>query len=179
MQNKSINNNTHEILRQRALKLSRITNQQNEKNVEDQFMLCFQLASQTFCLDTDYIKEVLLLKDLTQIPNTPDYVLGVINVRGQIMAVYNTKKLFNVKEVGITDQNKVIILKDKVKDIEFGILVDRILGNINLSLRQIGTLPDNMNDLGKDYIKGITSNGLIVINTKNFIDSPSLIINNK
>ena len=167
-----------EILKQRAIKLSKLIKTEAGANEEHLFMLSFQLASQTYCVETKFIKEVLLLKDLTPIPNTPDFVYGVINVKGQITTVYNTKKIFNVKEIGMTDQNKVIILKDDDKEIEFGLLVDRIIGNISLSLQEIEDIPDNLNDTGKEYLKGITNDGIIVINTKVFIESPSLVISN-
>ncbi|MEI6820994.1 MAG: chemotaxis protein CheW [Bacteroidota bacterium] len=176
MDKPKMNISDKEILKRRATKLAKKTNVETDQNEEQIFMLCFELASQTYCLDTSFIKEVLVLKDLTPIPNTPDFVIGVINVRGQILAVYNAKKIFNVKEIGIKDQNKVIILKDNDKDIEFGLLVDGILGNIKLSLHEIESIPDSLNETGKEYLKGITDNGIIVINTKGFIESPLLII---
>ena len=101
MDNPNVNISAKEILKRRATKLAKKTNVETDQNEEQTFMLCFELASQTYCLDTSFIKEVLVLKDLTPIPNTPDFVIGVINVRGQILAVYNAKKIFNVKEIGI------------------------------------------------------------------------------
>ncbi len=179
MDTTSTNLSEKEILKQRAKVLAKLNIDTLLQNEEKSSLLCFQLADQTYCIDTEYIKEVLILKDLTMIPNTPEFILGVINVRGQILAIYNTKKLFKIKEIGITDQNKIIILKDNEKEIEFGILVDRIIGNINLSLHEIETIQDNLNEIGKEYLKGLTKEGYIVINTKAFIQSPALLVNSK
>src|SRR5664279_5629709 len=116
-----MNKKTRELLKARAIEMAK------EPELKKGFspivqLIAFSLGAETYGLESAYIREVYPLKDFTPLPGVPAFILGIINVRGQIMPVVDLKKLFNLPEQGITELNKVIILHDD--QMEFGILAD-------------------------------------------------------
>ena len=121
----------------------------------------FLLSSERYGLELRYVREVWPLKDLTPIPCTPPFVLGVINVRGQILSVINLKKLLDLPEKGLGDLNKVLILKSDT--MEFGILADDIIGVRSVPLRELKQSVPTLTGLGQEYLKGVSKERLIVL----------------
>lgn len=99
----------------------------------------FRLASETYGIESAFVREVYPLKDFTPLPGAPPFVLGIINVRGQILSVVDLKKFFNLPQKGLGELNKVIIIRNE--QLEFGILADVMLGTRPISLETI--LPQN------------------------------------
>ena len=89
-------------------------------------MLEFSLAYERYALETAFVREVYPLKEFTPLPCTPPFVLGIISVRGQILAVIDLKRFFNLPEKGLSDLNKVIILRRG--GLEVGLLADAVSG---------------------------------------------------
>ena len=81
-------------------------------------VVVFRLIPELYCIEGNYITEVLTIRDITSIPGTPGFVVGVMNVRGKIISVVNLKRFFHLKEIGLTEQNKIIVIKHD--QIEFG-----------------------------------------------------------
>jgi len=86
----------------------------------------FRLASETYGIESSFVREVYPLKDFTPLPGVPPFVLGIVNVHGQILSVVDLKKFFNLPDKGLGELNKVIILHNG--RMEFGILADAVLG---------------------------------------------------
>jgi len=143
-----------------------------DKNVQTEEVISvveFLLAPERFAFEENFIAEVLPLKQITTIPGTPAYVMGVINFRGRIVSILNLKTLFNLKERGLTELNKVIILKNK--RMEFGIVADAIIGNRAIVLHGFSPPPITLDSIGHDFITGITPDGLILLNAMNLLSS--------
>ena len=114
-----------QLLKARARKLAR-DNAKEKPAGESIEVVEFLLAYETYGIESSYVREICPLKELTPVPCTPPFVLGIINVRGQIISVIDMKIFFDLPEHGLTDLNKVIIVHDE--KMEFGILADSILG---------------------------------------------------
>lgn len=134
----------------------------------------FLLAPESYAFEEKYVTEVLTLKEITSIPGTPSFVMGVINLRGRIVSIVNLKSLFNLKERGLTELNKVIILKNE--KMEFGILADSITGNKTIALNTISPPPLTIDSIGAEYISGVTPDGLILLNAINLLSGKQIII---
>src|SRR6266851_5213843 len=65
----------------------------------------FVVAYEKYAIESSYVREVYPLKELTRLPGTPAFILGVFNVRGQIVSVVDPKKFFGLPEKGLTDLN--------------------------------------------------------------------------
>ena len=138
-------------------------------------IVVFGLASETYGIENSFIREVYPLKDYTTLPGTPPFVLGIMNVRGQIVSVINLKKLFNLPEKGLGELNKVIIIHNE--RMEFGILADIILGSQSLSINAIQTSLPNISCIGSEYLKGITNEHLIILDARKILEDEKIIVN--
>ncbi len=163
------------ILKSRAQVLSKADGRLIDHNADSVFVVKFLLSDEVYGLETSFIKEVLPLKDLTVVPCTPDFILGVINIRGQIFTVINPKKILMLPERGISEFTKVMILG--YENINFGIVADAILGNEYIPNSKILSLPYVKDNIKKDYLMGATAEGIIVLNAKALMSSPELIVN--
>lgn len=135
----------------------------------------FLLAHEQYALESSYIREVVPLKELTPLPCVPPFVLGITNVRGQIVSVIDIKRFFGLPEHGITDLNKVIILSDGA--MEFGILADLIIGVRDLAKSELQPSLPTLTGIRTDYLKGVTASRLVVLDAFRLIHDPALLVN--
>ena len=134
----------------------------------------FLLANERYAIETVFIREVYGLKVFTPMPCTPPYVLGVINVRGQIISVIDIKKFFNLPEKGLSDLNKTIILHEG--DMEFGLLADKILSVRSILLKDIQPSLPTLKDKRVDYLRGVTEDRMIILDAKKILNDKSIIV---
>lgn len=168
--------NERKILKERA-RLLAIKHTDIVSEEDDLHVVTFLLGTETYAVETKFVREVITLKDLTQIPGTPSFVMGVINFRGVIISVINLKVLFGLKEKGLTELNKVMIVKGE--DMEFGIMADGITGKMQLPYNSLGKAPLTLNGPGADFVSGITQHGLILLDASRMLRSKQLIIDQK
>jgi purine-binding chemotaxis protein CheW len=135
----------------------------------------FHLASETYGIEAMFVREIHPLKDLTPLPGVPPFVLGIANVRGQILSVVDLKKFFNLPDKGLGELNKVIILRNS--RMEFGILADAILGTRSVPLDAIQTPPATVTGIGAEYLKGVTGERVILLDAQKILDDGKMIVN--
>lgn len=163
-----------QVLKKRALILAKTL--QLEGNSElTMNALGFLLSDETYYIDSKFVVEVLPLMELTPLPCTPDFILGIINVRGRILSVINLKSFLELPERGITNLNRVLVVRNK--DIEVGLLVDEVVGNEDLELDQLqsGLLTHTASQ--KEYLIGVTKNRSVVLDIQKFLEDEKIIIN--
>lgn len=138
-------------------------------------VLEFLLAYERYAIETRYIREVYPMKELTVLPCTPSFLLGVINVRGQLLSVIDIKKFFDLPEKGLTNLNRVIIVKkDKM---ELGILSDEIIGVRNIPYDGLQLSLPTLSGIRAEYLKGVTSERLIVLDVEKLLTDKKIIVN--
>ncbi len=137
----------------------------------------FLLSGERYAIDSEFVSEVIRIKDLTPLPCTPSFILGIINKRGQILSVIDIKKFFNLPEKGITNLNRVIIVKHH--EIEVGILTDEIVGNTTIHLQSLQKEVPSINKIAQDYIIGLSNERLIVLDIKKILLDERIIINDE
>jgi len=148
------------VLRERAIALAREP-EEKETAAECLEVVEFLLAYERYGLESACIREVYPLKELTSLPGTPPFVLGIMNVRGKILSVIDLRKFFDLPQKGLTDLNKVIIVHDEA--MEFGILADAILGVRLIPLREMQPSLPTLTEVRADYLKGVTAERLVVL----------------
>lgn len=161
-------------LLERAQSIAGRKNVENSNAGEIISVVEFLLMPERYALEGNFVSEVFFLKEITAIPGTPPFVMGVINLRGKIVSVINLKSLFNLKDKGLTDLNKVIVLKNE--EMEFGIVSDSIVGNKNIEVNTLSSPPMTLDHNGAQYITGITPDGLILLDAAKLLSSKQIII---
>lgn len=117
-------------------------------------VVVFSLDNIEYCCDVSNILEFINLMKITPIPQLPYCVEGVINLRGQIINVFDLRKCLDINPA-ITDTTKIIIIDFKKEHI--GIIVDSILEITLVPVNEIDDIPEDLK--ARDYITGIYKNG--------------------
>jgi len=137
-------------------------------------VLEFVLASENYALEISEIREVYPLKELTPLPCTPPFVLGIINVRGEILPVLDLKQFFDLPNKGLSDLNKVIILRRG--GLEVGLLADVITGVRSLAVSELQAPLPTLAGSSADYLKGVTKEALIVLDAAKILMDERIIL---
>ncbi|MBL7113518.1 MAG: purine-binding chemotaxis protein CheW [Bacteroidales bacterium] len=163
-----------EVLRERVQKLSQLLTDTHESSEQTLHVVGFYLAPEQYCIETAFLKEVLMLKDLTSVPGVPLFIQGIINIRGQVMSLMNLRQFLDLKETGISEQNKIMIVHHK--GLEIGILVDRISGIFSINTSSIDPAPLNLSGQGAEFVRGVTREGVIVLDCAALLESNKILI---
>jgi purine-binding chemotaxis protein CheW len=118
---------------------------------DDTQVLEFRLGSETYCVDIEYVAEIVDKDDLTEVPNSPRHVEGVMDLRGRTTAIVDPKTLLNVS--GDDDHQRIVVLDpDELDSGEAtGLIVDEVFQVVRLSS---GDLDDSPMD-DQESINGI------------------------
>lgn len=162
------------ILKERA-KLLMIKTKMEDLSSEQIEVLEFSISDERYAIDVENISEVIPLKEITHLPCTPNFILGIINVRGKIIAVVSLKKFFNLPEKGNGENKKIIIVRHR--DIELGIMADEIMGCDEIFLNKLQGAVTTVSGILNDYIMGVTEERLIVLNIKTLLEHDRITIN--
>jgi purine-binding chemotaxis protein CheW len=164
---------TLKILKARARGLARKPSEQEQPSGDLLAVMEFLLAHERYALEFRFIREICPLKELTLLPGTPPFVLGIINLRGWILSVIDFRLYVGLPVKGITDLNRVVILK--AGDMEFGILADEILGMRSISLREMQRQPFQTGILAH-FIIGIAPDGCIVLDGEKILADRKIVV---
>jgi len=164
---------TDRILKARARDLAqeKVKTGERESHVD---VVDFMLAHEKYALELAHIREVYALKELTPIPFTPPFVLGIMNIRGQILSVIDLKKFFDLPDNGMNDLKKVIILAND--DMEFGILADAILGVRSMPLKDIQPSLPTLKGIKAEYLKGLTGDRVVILDAQRILNDKNIVV---
>jgi purine-binding chemotaxis protein CheW len=137
----------------------------------------FDLAGERYGVELTRVREVAMLKELTPVPCTPVFVLGVINLRGEIHTVIDLKKFFELPPRGITELNKVIMLQAEGR--QLGILADSITGVRSVPLASLQPPLPTLTGVRADYLRGATHDCLVVLDAVKLLGSPHILVNDQ
>jgi len=163
-----------QILEERARQTAQ-KQEEIDQSVESTRIIEFLLFPERYAIESVYVREVLTITEVTEIPGTPPYLLGVIHYRGSILSVINLKELLGLNERGLTEMNKVLLLSNGT--MEFGLVTDGIFGSFDIQLSQISKAPINISKAGAAFLSGVLTNVSILLNGSQLLESESLIIN--
>lgn len=137
-------------------------------------VVVFSLANETYGIATEYVKEVQPLRDLTPVPCTPDFVVGVINIRGSIYSVIDIRSFFNVPKKEISELTKVILVN--AGGLEVGILADDVSGATSIQISDIKPPLSAQTAVKDEYIQGVTPKMLIILNLEALLRDERIIV---
>lgn len=113
----------------------------------------FHLENETYGVNVMVVKEVLKFQDIAPVPGAPDYVLGIINIRGTVISVINTRRRFGLPDREPDDNTRIVIIE--IGRHVIGILVDSVAEVVYLRRSQIETAPQVNKDESARFIQGV------------------------
>ena len=123
----------------------------------------FRLGDETYGVNVMQVQEVLRMTDIAPVPGAPDYVLGIINLRGNVVTVMDTRKRFGLMPTEADDATRIVIIE--AEDQVVGILVDSVAEVVYLRQSDIETAPNVGNEESSRYIQGVANRkeGLLIL----------------
>lgn len=123
---------------------------------DEEQLVSFRLGKETFGVNVSQVREIGKVQDITKIPKMPDYIEGVMNLRGQITTVIDLKKRFGIasENDGVTVQSRIIIAE--IGDNQIGMIVDAVEDVMRVPRQSIMPPPKTLSsDLASSYLIGI------------------------
>jgi purine-binding chemotaxis protein CheW len=129
----------------------------NEKVDNDEVLqwVTFKLDSETYGINVMQVQEVLRYSEIAPVPGSPTYVLGIINLRGNVVTVIDTRQRFGLNPADITDNTRIVIIEAEKQVI--GILVDSVAEVVYLKASEIDEAPNVGNDDSARFIQGVSN----------------------
>lgn len=117
-------------------------------------LVIFQLGEEEFGLDIMQVEEIIRIPDITRIPHSPDYVKGVINLRGKIITVVNLDTRFGMEQKVHDDNSRIIVAE--VDENVVGIVVDSVSEVLRLPLSTLEPVPEIISGkINANYLKSV------------------------
>jgi len=117
----------------------------------------FRLADETYGINVMQVQEVLRLSEIAPVPGAPHYVLGIINLRGNVVTVVDTRIRLGLQTAEVTDSTRIVIIEGAKHVV--GILVDCVAEVVDLRASEVESAPNVGNDESARYIQGVASRG--------------------
>ncbi|MET1255959.1 chemotaxis protein CheW [Aliikangiella maris] len=117
----------------------------------------FRLSNETYGINVMQVQEVLRFTDIAPVPGAPPYVLGIINLRGNVVTVIDTCQRFGLQPIELTDNTRIVIIETNHQVI--GILVDAVAEVVYLKESEIESTPNVGNDESAKFIQGVSHRG--------------------
>jgi purine-binding chemotaxis protein CheW len=159
------------IMEERARKLAQVPDVLEVGETYE--VLAFGLGPERYCIETRYTREVVRFVDYAPIPGTPDFVVGVTNLRGEVVCIIDLRKFFGTSQRGLTDLSRVIALGTETT--EFGIVADQVFQVSALRAKDILHPPEST-EVGHEYLLGVTREAAIILDGAALLRDPKLII---
>ncbi|MEX0584831.1 MAG: chemotaxis protein CheW [Natronospirillum sp.] len=113
----------------------------------------FRLESETYGINVMQVQEVLRYTEIAPVPGAPGYVLGIINLRGNVVTVIDTRDRFGMSSSEVSDNTRIVIIETDQQVV--GIMVDSVAEVVYLKQSEIETSPSVGNDETSRFIQGV------------------------
>jgi purine-binding chemotaxis protein CheW len=139
----------------------------------------FQLGNEKYGINIMDVKEIVGIRPIRNIPNAPQYVAGLLNLRSMIFPVIDLHRRFQIDQVTMTEDDKLLsgYIIIEVNNMQIGIIIDKVLRVANVNLTAIKPPPQIITGIGSEYISGviqIEDDYLIILNTSKLFDPNEL-----
>ena len=125
-----------------------------EKDEELQWVT-FKLENEVYGINVMQVQEILRYSEIAPVPGAPLYVLGIINLRGNVVTVIDTRARFGLEPCDVTDNTRVVVIESESQVI--GILVDSASEVVYLKASEIDDAPNVGNEESARFIRGVSN----------------------
>ncbi|HSJ47357.1 MAG TPA: chemotaxis protein CheW [Gammaproteobacteria bacterium] len=115
----------------------------------------FRLDEEIYGINVMQVQEVLRVSEIAPVPGAPEYVLGIINLRGNVVTVIDTRERLGLSSKEVDDSTRIVIIEADKQVV--GILVDSVAEVVDLRMSEVESAPNVGNDESSKYIQGVAS----------------------
>ncbi|WP_027183789.1 chemotaxis protein CheW [Desulfovibrio inopinatus] len=135
------------------------------------------IGKERYGIETNYIKEVHSVAGLTPIPCTPDFILGVVSIRGRVCSVMDVRRLFGIPSGLLTDADRIVLLQHN--DMETSILASSVgmVNSIQTDILSPWKPPGDASMVR--FVRGLSPDGLLVLSTETLLTDEYILINDE
>lgn len=167
-----------DILKQRAIKLCQSEDDSQEILIN---LIKFKLNDEVYAFETKYLQEVIKKITITNVPLTPDFIKGIIVLRGKVYSINDLNSILNStinskESKEFSSKNSEVILIASLDDISFGFLCDDIYGEYLQKLEALQTSIASLKVENKEFLKGVFDDGTIFLNLEKILKDERFII---
>ena len=160
------------ILENRAREFAKPLEERIQDEGED--VVVFDLAGERYAVESEVVREIRRLGGLTPLPGIPSFVLGIVNVRGEILSVLDLAKILGLPVRPFGDTASMLVLSDG--NMIFGVAVHGLHGTMRLSIEGLQPIPAAREGIPKRVLRGVRPDGLIVMNGHALLEEKALVV---
>ncbi|MCW8906291.1 MAG: chemotaxis protein CheW [Sedimenticola sp.] len=126
-------------------------------------LVTFRLEDETYGINVMLVQEVLRVSEIAPVPGAPPYVLGIINLRGNVVTVIDTRARFGLPPGDIDEASRIVVIESEKQVV--GILVDSVAEVVELRGSEIDSAPNVGNEESSKFIQGVATreNDLLIV----------------
>lgn len=162
------------ILKERAEDLAQIATVSEFSDEASLEIVEFSISHERYGIELQHILDVSPLSEFTSLPSTPAFVVGIVNIRGQVLSIINLMSYLGIEIQGITNLNTVVILQSG--QMEFGILVDEIIGVKRVNSFELQSTLPTLSEHQAKYLVGVTPKRCVILDGAKLLASPDIIV---
>ena len=122
-------------------------------SIVERQLVVFNLSTETYGIDISAVHEIIRIQGITEVPRTPEFVEGVINLRGRIVPVIDLRKRFGLDLVEKTNNTRIIVVE--VDDMTVGMIVDSVSEVLRLPVDSIEPPPAVISSVDLESLQGV------------------------
>jgi purine-binding chemotaxis protein CheW len=150
--------------------------EETQKDLGEQLeLISFQLAQESYAIRLTLVQQIIKMREITPVPRAPEYILGVISLRGVIIPVFDLRRRLGLARREHTRETRIIVVREGAKSI--GLIVDRVRQVVRIPAAGIEPPPPILGGLEAEYLEGIgRSEGrmLILLHLEKVLAPPTM-----
>lgn len=160
------------ILKLRARELARTPIEEDDS--DSALMIEFSLGEHRYAIQATFVREVVALDTLTPVPCTPEFVAGIVNIRGNLLSLVNLGDFLDIPVRGLTDMNQILVVSAATLDV--GLLTHEVLGMRLIPSTEIKAPLPNDENVAREYVFGVTTDLTVMLDLEKIFSDPRLIV---
>ena len=139
-------------------------------------LVSFRLSQEEYGIEITKVQEIILMGEITRVPQTPNYIKGLINLRSAVIPIFDLRLRFGLPEEPPTDETRIMVVNVAGKTL--GIVVDAVNEVLRISNNNICPPPLTVASLGQEYLTGLVrleKKLLILLNIDKIMTAPEAV----
>jgi purine-binding chemotaxis protein CheW len=137
-------------------------------------VIAFASAGEHYAFETAFVGQVHAVGSITSIPGTPNFVVGIIALQGEVLSVIDLRSFLNLPLSSLSEPTSIIVLKGET--MEFGVLADEILGIESYPIDSLQRELSAGMDVGNTYLSAVTVGRTAVLDARRLLTDPRLVV---